>query len=394
MRYQRKILNDINPWLKAREIIVITGMRRVGKTTLLQMIYDQIDSKNKVFFDLDNILEQKIFEETDYNNIWGNLRAYGTSNKEKAYIFLDEIQAMPQVVKAVKYLHDHYDVKFFLTGSSSFYLKNLFPESLAGRKIVFEMFPLTFEEFLLFKQIGAERHTTFKDKARQKNRIAYEKISKYFEEYLIFGGFPQVVLAEDESQKKLYLKDILTSYFEMDVRRLADFRQMSAFRDMLLLLMQRVGSKLDISKLSSEIGVSRKTVYSYLSFLESSYFISQIQPFSRNTDREVSGTRKIYFCDNGIINMFGKITDGALLENAVFMNIRHLGKVNYYQKRSGAEIDFILPDQSIALEVKKRATERDVARLQKLCGPLNLRECYVISQNISDISVCILAPDL
>lgn len=394
MRYQRKILNDINPWLKAREIIVITGMRRVGKTTLLQMIYDQIDSKNKVFFDLDNILEQKIFEETDYNNIWGNLRAYGTSNKEKAYIFLDEIQAMPQVVKAVKYLHDHYDVKFFLTGSSSFYLKNLFPESLAGRKIVFEMFPLTFEEFLLFKQIGAERHTTFKDKARQKNRIAYEKISKYFEEYLMFGGFPQVVLAEDESQKKLYLKDILTSYFEMDVRRLADFRQMSAFRDMLLLLMQRVGSKLDISKLSSEIGVSRKTVYSYLSFLESSYFISQIQPFSRNTDREVSGTRKIYFCDNGIINMFGKITDGALLENAVFMNIRHLGKVNYYQKRSGAEIDFILPDQSIALEVKKRATERDVARLQKLCGPLNLRECYVISQNISDISVCILAPDL
>ena len=394
MRYQRKILNDINPWLKAREIIVITGMRRVGKTTLLQMIYDQIDSKNKVFFDLDNILEQKVFEETDYNNIWGNLRAYGTSNKEKAYIFLDEIQAMPQVVKAVKYLHDHYDVKFFLTGSSSFYLKNLFPESLAGRKIVFEMFPLTFEEFLLFKQIGAERHTTFKDKARQKNRIAYEKISKYFEEYLMFGGFPQVVLAEDESQKKLYLKDILTSYFEMDVRRLADFRQMSAFRDMLLLLMQRVGSKLDISKLSSEIGVSRKTVYSYLSFLESSYFISQIQPFSRNTDREVSGTRKIYFCDNGIINMFGKITDGALLENAVFMNIRHLGKVNYYQKRSGAEIDFILPDQSIALEVKKRATERDVARLQKLCGPLNLRECYVISQNISDISVCILAPDL
>lgn len=394
MRYQRKILNDINPWVKAREIIVITGMRRVGKTTLLQMIYDQIDSKNKVFFDLDNILEQKIFEETDYNNIWGNLRAYGTSNKEKAYIFLDEIQAMPQVVKAVKYLHDHYDVKFFLTGSSSFYLKNLFPESLAGRKIVFEMFPLTFEEFLLFKQIGAERHTTFKDKARQKNRIAYEKISKYFEEYLMFGGFPQVVLAEDESQKKLYLKDILTSYFEMDVRRLADFRQMSAFRDMLLLLMQRVGSKLDISKLSSEIGVSRKTVYSYLSFLESSYFISQIQPFSRNTDREVSGTRKIYFCDNGIINMFGKIRDGALLENAVFMNIRHLGKVNYYQKRSGAEIDFILPDQSIALEVKKRATERDVARLQKLCGPLNLRECYVISQNISDISVCILAPDL
>ncbi len=394
MQFRRKILGHIEPWLEAREIIVITGMRRVGKTTLLQMIYDQIPSANKVFLDLENILEQKVFEETDYNNIWSNLRAYGITQKEKAYIFLDEIQAMPQVVKAVKYLYDHYDIKFFLTGSSSFYLKNLFPESLAGRKVIFEMFPLTFEEFLIFKQVKTERQTTFKDKARQKNRIAYEKTKKYFEEYLTFGGFPQVVLADDESQKKLYLKDIFTSYFEMDIRRLADFRQMSAFRDLLLLLMQRVGSKLEISKLASEIGISRETVYSYLAFLEGSYFISRIAPFSRNVDREVSGARKVYFCDNGMINLFGKVSDGALLENAVFMNLRHLGKVNYYQKRSGAEIDFILPDHRIALEVKKRADEKDFKKLKRLCDALNLNECYIISQDYSDLPECILASDL
>ncbi len=394
MQFRRKILEHIEPWLEAREIIVITGMRRVGKTTLLQMIYDQIPSANKVFLDLENILEQKVFEETDFNNIWSNLRAYGITQKEKAYIFLDEIQAMPQVVKAVKYLYDHYDIKFFLTGSSSFYLKNLFPESLAGRKVIFEMFPLTFEEFLIFKQVKTERQTTFKDKARQKNRIAYEKTKKYFEEYLAFGGFPQVVLADDESQKKLYLKDIFTSYFEMDIRRLADFRQMSAFRDLLLLLMQRVGSKLEISKLASEIGISRETVYSYLAFLEGSYFISRIPPFSRNVDREVSGARKVYFCDNGMINLFGKVSDGALLENAVFMNLRHLGKVNYYQKRSGAEIDFILPDHRIALEVKKRADEKDFKKLKRLCNALNLNECYIISQDYSDLPECILASDL
>ena len=394
MQFRRKILEHIEPWLEAREIIVITGMRRVGKTTLLQMIYDQIPSANKVFLDLENILEQKVFEETDYNNIWSNLRAYGITQKEKAYIFLDEIQAMPQVVKAVKYLYDHYDIKFFLTGSSSLYLKNLFPESLAGRKVIFEMFPLTFEEFLIFKQVKTERQTTFKDKARQKNRIAYEKTKKYFEEYLTFGGFPQVVLADDESQKKLYLKDIFTSYFEMDIRRLADFRQMSAFRDLLLLLMQRVGSKLEISKLASEIGISRETVYSYLAFLEGSYFISRIAPFSRNVDREVSGARKVYFCDNGMINLFGKVSDGALLENAVFMNLRHLGKVNYYQKRSGAEIDFILPDHRIALEVKKRADEKDFKKLKRLCDALNLNECYIISQDYSDLPECILASDL
>jgi predicted AAA+ superfamily ATPase len=394
MRFQRKISDQIELQLESKEIIVITGMRRVGKTTLLQMIYDKISSNNKVFLDLENILEQKVFEETDFNNIWANLRAYDVSNREKTYIFLDEIQAMPQIVRAIKYLYDHYDVKFFLTGSSSFYLKNLFPESLAGRKIIFELFPLTFSEFLVFKGIQKENFTEFKDKAQQKNRIVHEKNKKLFEEYLIFGGFPQVALAEKESQKNLFLKDIFTSYFEMDVRRMADFRQMNAFRDLLLLLMQRVGSKLEISKLASEISVSRETVYSYLSFLEGSYFIFRIPPFSQNVDREVSGTKKIYFCDNGIINYFGKVSDGALLENTVFQNIRQYGKVNYYQKRSGAEIDFILPEKKIAFEVKKKAQESDCVKLKKLSNSLHLEECYIISQEFSEIQELIPAQDL
>ena len=394
MRFYRKILSQIEPQLDVKEIIAITGMRRAGKTTVMQMIYDQIESSNKVFLDIENILEQRIFEEIDYNNIWANLQAYGITPKEKAYLFLDEIQAMPEIVKAVKYLYDHYDVKFFLTGSSSFYLKNLFPESLAGRKIVFEMFPLTFTEFLLFKGIEGQRHETFHEMAARKNRITFEKNRKLFEEYLQFGGFPQVALAEDEQQKKLYLKDIFTSYFEMDVRRLADFRQMGAFRDMLLMLMQRVGSKLEISKLASDIGISRETVYSYLAFLEGSYFISRISPYSRNVDREVSGTRKVYFCDNGIINLFGKVSDGALLENAVFKNIRRHGAVSYYQKRSGAEIDFILPERKIAFEVKKKGHEQDIAKLKRVSDSLNLDECYVVSREFSEAPGVILAQDL
>ena len=394
MRFPRKILQGIKSQFDTREIVVITGMRRVGKTTVLQMIYDQVASDNKTFLDLENVLEQKIFEEVDYNNIWPNLRSYGITNKERAYIFLDEIQAMPQIVKAVKYLHDHYNVKFFLTGSSSFYLKNLFPESLAGRKIVFELSSLTFEEFLVFKGVKREIPAILKEKEQHKNFVAYQKTEKLYKEYLAFGGFPQVALADDEAQKKLYLKDIFTSYFEMDVRRIADFRQMSSFRDMLLLLMQRVGSKLDISKLSSELGVSRETVYSYLAFLEGTYFIFRVPPLSQNVDREVSGTKKIYFCDNGIINLFGKVSDGALLENAVFKNIHQHGKINYYQKRSGAEIDFILPDQKTAFEVKKRAYEQDFVRLKKLSEALNINECYVVSQDYSTASGTILAQDL
>ena len=150
MRYPRLLLKSIERQINSPEIILVTGMRRVGKTTLLTIIFDKIESKNKVFLDLENILEQKIFEEVDYNNIWSNLKPYGITNQEKAFIFLDEIQTRPEIVKPIKYLYDHYDVKFFITGSSSYYIKDLFPESLSGRKIVFELFPLDFQEFLIF----------------------------------------------------------------------------------------------------------------------------------------------------------------------------------------------------------------------------------------------------
>ena len=295
MQIRRKIFDKIAPLLDSKEIIVITGMRRVGKTTLLQMIYDSIDSTNKTFLDLENILEQKVFEETDFNNIWKNLKAYGLSNRQRAFVFLDEIQAMPQSVKAIKYLYDHYDIKFYLTGSSSFYLKNLFPESLAGRKHVFELFPLTFEEFLLFKQIKVKRYQDFDHKAKNKNRIAYEKVIKYYEEYLKFGGFPQVALTEDESEKKLLLKDIFTSYFEMDVRRLADFRHITAFRDMLLLLMQRVGSKLDISRISSEIGSpGRRSILTLLSLKDPILFPGFRRSVAMRTGKSVERERFIF----------------------------------------------------------------------------------------------------
>jgi len=394
MLYPRKILKSIKKQVITKEIVVLTGMRRVGKTTLFQMIYDEIESRNKVFLDIENILEQKIFEEIDYNNIWANLKPYGISNKEKAYIFIDEIQAEPEIIKPIKYLYDHYDVKFFITGSSSFYLKNLFPESLAGRKVIFELFPLSFEEFLVFKEEKKNFYTDFKKKEENKNLIIHEKYRKFYEEYLAFGGFPQVVLAEEESQKKLFLTDIFTSYFEKEVRILADFRYITAFRDLLLLLMQRVGSKLEISKLASEIGVSRHTVNSYISFLQGTYFIFLISPFSRNIDREVSGTRKIYFCDNGIVNQFGKVSNGSLLENSIFLNIKKYGKINYYQKRSGSEIDFVLIDKKIALEVKRRGGNSDYQRLSKLSESINIKNYYVISQAFSKEKGIVMVEDV
>lgn len=394
MQYRRSIQYQIESQLDTREIIVITGMRRVGKTTLMKMLYDKIKSKNKVFLDIDNILDQKIFEENDFNNIISNLKSFGITKSEKSYIFLDEIQSKPDIVKPIKYLYDHYDVKFILTGSSSYYLKNLFPESLAGRKIIFELFPLTFMEFLIFNEADKNFVDNFDDKEKTKNKIEYERFKNLYEEYLKYGGFPQVVLAKENSQKELYLKDIFTSYFEKDVRGMADFKNIQIFRDLLILLMQRVGSKLEITKLSSELGVSRDTIYSYLSFLEGTYFISLVQPFSRNVDREISGTKKVYCCDNGFLEFFSRVSDGVKLENAVFQNLRQNGSIKYFQKRSGAEIDFILFDKKMAFEIKKRAVLNDYNKLQKLAISLEMNEWYVISQKFSDEKGIVLAQDI
>jgi len=394
MIFPRRILADLKKQIETNEIVVLTGMRRAGKTTLLRMIFDKIPGGNKVFLDIENPLEQQIFEETDYNNIWANLASYGISAKSKSYIFIDEIQAKPDVVRAVKYLHDHYKVKFFLTGSSSFYLKNLFPESLSGRKAVFVLYPLDFEEFLIFKGKRRAPAEGFKEKLKSKNKVSFEQNRKLYDEYLEYGGFPQVVLTDDSTRKKQQLNDILKSYFEKEVLSLAEFRQIKAFRDLMMLIMRRAGSQIDISKLASEVGVSRPTVYSYIYFLEATYFIDLISPFSRSVDREVSGTKKLYVCDNGILNQFGRVSEGAMFENAVYHDIRKYGEVKYYRKRSGAEIDFVLPDISTAVEIKRTGRESDYKKLTVTAKSLKLKENYIVTKNFDSGQFSIPAQDI
>lgn len=393
MIFPRKIEKELKKQLDSEEIIILTGMRRTGKTIVMNGLFDTLQSKNKIFFDLENPLNRKIFEEENYDNIWKNLEKFGISNKEKAYIFLDEIQLMSKVPSAIKYLYDHYDVKFFLTGSSSYYLKNLFSESLAGRKIIFELFPLDFEEYLVFQSKPKEFFPDFQEKEKRKSEINFGIYEKYYDDYLEFGGFPKVVLEKDINQKKKLLNDVFTSYFKQDVKTLVDFKNINKLRDLIILLSARTGSKIEISKLSAELGVSRETIYSYLSFLENTYFIFLIKPFSRNADREVSGARKVYFCDTGILNILGKISSGAIFENTVFRSLRNYGKINYYQRRTGMEIDFIL-DEKIGFEVKNQGGGFDVKKMVKLGENIGLEESYVISKKYSRDNGIILAMDI
>jgi len=379
--------------LELPRIVVLTGMRQVGKTTLMRRTFDAIKSANKIFLDLENPLNQKIFEEKNYDNIIANLESLGFHADKKPFVFLDEVQIVPGIVKAIKYLYDHYRIKFFLTGSSSFYLKNLFPESLAGRKIVYELFPVDFEEYLVFKEKAKGAAREFKKKAKSKNEVSYELYKKHYQEYLAFGGFPAVVLEKDRVRKKQILEDIFKSYFEKDVKTLTDFKEIGKLRDLILLLANRVGSKIDISKISSELGATRETVYSYLNFLEKTYLISLLAPFSKGFNGEVRGARKIYFCDNGLLNYLGKIPDGVLFENSVFQNLRRYGSLNYYAKYKGPEIDFVL-DKKIAFEAKMKAYDFDLKRLTRVCKNLSLKEYYLVVNAFTQLSKTILAQDL
>lgn len=382
MVYPRRILPALEAELETKEATVITGMRRVGKTTVLMHLYERVPSKNKAYFDLENPLHRKVFEEEQYDAVWNNLKQFGIGNDGKSYIFLDEVQNLPNVTRVIKYLYDHWDVKFILTGSSSYYLRNLFPESLAGRKVIFEMYPLTFSEFLVFHEIRHIAFSSWREKAAGKNAIRYAQIAPYYKEYLEFGGFPGVVLEKNRERKRVLLSEIFTSYFEKDAKNLADFREMSKLRDLILILVPRTGSRIEVAKIASELGVSRETVYNYLAFLEKTYFISLLTRYSASIDRQAAGGKKVFFCDSGIVNVLGRVSQGQLFEQSVFQNLRPRHTLSFYSKDSGHEIDFVV-DNSCALEVKTTASRRDVANLVKRVIHTPFTEKYIVSSQFS-----------
>ena len=183
--------------------------------------------------------------------------------------------------------------------------------------------------------------------------------------------------------------------FEKDVQIVGDFRDIVIFRDLLLLIMQRTASKIDLGKLGSEVGIDRRTADKYLKFLESTYFIRLVMPYSTNRDNEIRGQKKVYLCDTGFLNRFAKVDSGCVFENAVFNTLdRRFNKVNYYQTKTGQEIDFVVPDEKMAFEVKYSGAGYDYQKLHRLPAKLGLRNFYVVTHNFDKRAGFIPALDL
>lgn len=362
--YPRKLDSEILAHVANDDVTIITGMRRTGKTTLVAHLLQGIQSTNKIFLDLEKISNRELFSDKNYDNVILNFEKQGLTRNERLYIALDEIQTLPSIASVIKYLHDHYNIKFILTGSSSYYLKNLFSESLAGRKKLFELFPLDFGEVLHFKGVP-HRAIRVSEIENSFNAVEYERLKAYYEEYIEFGGFPSVVLAATPAEKRALLDDIISSYINIDIRSISDFKDGAAIASIARMLASRIGSKLDYSKISRLTGLSRPTVQNYIYLFERTYLISLVPVYTKNADREIVKAKKIYFSDNGLAGILAGIHSGSKFENAVFNQLRHHGDVRYYSLKNGKEIDFIL-DEKLAFEVKETPLPGDAKALSFL----------------------------
>ena len=381
---KRLLYYELVKYLNHKNALLITGMRQVGKTTLMRQVYEEV-KEPKLWFDFDNPLDQKVFEDEDYKVIYKRLTDMGKKGS-KLSVFIDEIQNFPEITKVIKYLIDHQGIKFYLTGSSNFYLKNLFPESLSGRKFLYELPPLGFQEYLYFRDAVSLKEVQgfiLQDAYKKNNIFAHKARVAEYEDFLIYGGFPEVVTTEDNDTKAMVLKNIFASFFEKDIKILSDYTDIRQLRDMILLLVPRVGSMLDVTRLSSELSIDRVKLYRFLEFLQGTFFIRLLPRFSKSIDRSVAGGKKVYFTDTGLLNVIGKVSEAQLFENAVINQLSGYGKVSFYNKRNTAEIDAIL-DKHIAFEVKLTGTERDFSKLSALSFELGISQAFVISKKFQE----------
>ena len=377
---KRALFPVLQSALTDRRIVVITGMRRVGKTTTLSWLLDQVPSQNKIFLDLERLDQRAVFQESNYDLVLNTLRNRGMDLTQPMTVALDEIQYAPNLPSVVKYLYDQHGIKFLLTGSSSFYLKQYFSESMAGRKVVYELFPLGFGEFLDFRGIPYRRRSSLED--MRFDPYEFERLKGYYDEFITFGGLPDVVLEPKPETRREILNDIFSSYINIDVRAMADFQKIGELQQLLKVLALRMGNKLDTTKLAQIVGISRPTLNEYLEFLEKTYVIYRLPAYAGPDKAAVLG-KKLYFRDNGIAGILAQPGEGALFENAVFNQLVGYGELAYLSKGNEYEVDFILTPpaaQPLGLEVKYHPVATDVQKMRRIGFKTGLTRSWVVGR--------------
>lgn len=359
----RELEQKIVPWLDSPHILAIRGPRQCGKTTFLQqlkniLLQNGINEEEIHFISFEDTLEVEKFTK----NPQEYLNYYKRRGEEKHFFLLDEVQYVKNAGKLLKLVYDTLEkIKIIITGSSTLDLNEI-SSYLVGRVLLFEMYPFSFAEFLKTKEENIYQHyLNFKIDLnnfsfRKESSLFLDKLNLYLKEYIIYGGYPAVVLEAEVEKKKFLLKNLFQTYIEKDIVKVYGLRYRQRVLDLIRHLSAINTKIVNYDELSTLTSIYNKEIKEILAVLEDTYIISLIRPFHQNLTTELRKNPKVYFIDTGLRNFitgrfeFGDEEYGQLLENYVLGKLRE-SKVNYWRTTAKAEVDFVLAEK-IPIEVK------------------------------------------
>jgi len=372
MPFKRYAFQRIIESLKERQILITTGLRRVGKTTLLyQAIEKLLETRNPnriLYFSfeessmsLKEVLEfyeknvlRKPFEEVD-----------------KAFIFLDEIQYSGNWPSTLKQFYDLYpNLKFFVSGSSSLLLSKEAMEKLAGRFFFLELKPLTFSEFLEMKGIRKDELETFS-----------RRIEAYFLDYLRKSGFPEIVEWENELKITEYIKNsVIDRVIMRDIPFVFKSRDMILLDNIIKFILSNPGAIININSISKNWGKSKITISNYLKFLETSLLIRSLSNFRPSFLSSSRKLKKFYPATTSLIFSHSRENFERNLGSVLETYVVNALNARYYFREGKKEIDIILEDKGILpIEVKESVNEEDLKDFSKLIDYVNAKKGKIIT---------------
>jgi len=336
---------------KVRKITTITGIRRAGKTYAMFYLIKKLSQtvpKDTIFYINfeDERIERK--KESLTKLVPALLRLYG--GKKEYYLFLDELQVMPEWSVWLRRIHDNYrNIKLFVSGSSSRLSSREIPTELRGRALNHEIFPLSFTEFLRFKGISLDEHMDLSER-----KIA--EIKSGLDEYLGYGGFPEIVLSGTAYEKKRIAQEYFRTIISRDIAERYNVKRNALLHSFLQLLLNTTDFSANKSANvlhSQGLKAGKETILNFTKYAQDSYFCMFVPMFSYKMSDQLRYPRKVYFADNAFLSCLSlKFSGnlGRLYENLVAMNLyrtaaREPGYEIYYWKNpSGKECDFVIKD--------------------------------------------------
>jgi predicted AAA+ superfamily ATPase len=373
------------------KVLALTGFRRVGKTFLvLDCIKDLLTTHNRKEVVYLNLEDERIPSQTEFLSslIPAIQKITGITPK---FLFLDEIQNIPNWSKWVRRIFETTETRIIITGSSSKLSMTEIPTELRGRYWELFISPLSFNEFLRFNQYSPDREASLW------NTEIQNKLNHYLDQYITWGGLPEIVLTSEPLRTELVQNYYRTVVYK-DITEHFDLRNPELLKALIRLLLNH--STITISQLhrilsSSGIESSKNTIANYLEFVQSSFFVKLLTRFSFKFKEELLFPRKVYCIDNAFLHALSTGTTkdrGALFENAIFHALDSAGfYLNYYKSGNNKqEIDFISSlDSRVMFAVQAsvdltdhRTMEREVRALINSSTELNCNNLIIINKEV------------